>query len=112
MFDVPFMRRMERNKFRQQAAVRSRGCGKTLWARQNFIGMYVLDNKSTPQDAQKGGLLTRPTLARRDAPWPRQGRSSTADPRFTFHASRFTAPGSAARTPLADFFSILLERSN
>ena len=31
-----------------------------------------------------------------------QGRSSAADPRFT-------APGSDARTPLEDFFSILLE---
>jgi len=38
-----------------------------------------------------------------------QSRSSKADPRFTFHASRFTVLGSAARTPLADFFSILLE---
>ncbi len=28
--------------------------------------------------------------------------------RFTFHASRFTAAGSEARTKLADFFSILL----
>ena len=27
---------------------------------------------------------------------------------FTFHASRFTVLGSDARTPLADFFSILL----
>jgi hypothetical protein len=37
-----------------------------------------------------------------------QGRSSEADPRFTFHASRFTVFGGDARTPLADFFSILL----
>ena len=29
----------------------------------------------TAQDAQKGGLLTRPALARQDAPCPRQGRS-------------------------------------
>ena len=27
------------------------------------------------QDAQKARLLTRPTLARRDAPFPKQGRS-------------------------------------
>ena len=74
--------------------------------------------------AQKSGLLTRPTLAatspahpepaKEDSlPWvlpgPRQGRSSAADPRFTFHASRFTAPESEVRTPLADFFSILPE---
>jgi hypothetical protein len=68
-------------------------------------------------------LLTRPTLARRDAPCPKQGRSSEADTRFTFHASRFdkltvpsqvegrfTVLGSDARTLLADCFSILLER--
>jgi hypothetical protein len=53
-------------------------------------------------------LLTRPSLAHRDAPCPRQGRSSAADPRFTFHASRFTVPLSDARTKLADLFSILL----
>ena len=28
-----------------------------------------------PQDAQKGDLLTRPTLARQDAPFREQGRS-------------------------------------
>jgi len=58
---------------------------------------------------KKARLLTRPTLARRDAPHPMQGRSSETDCRFTFYASRFTVPGSAARTPLADFFSILLD---
>jgi len=57
---------------------------------------------------KKARLLTRPTLARRDAPYPRQGRNSTADPRFTFHASRFTVGESDARTPLVDFFSILM----
>src|SRR2546426_11039548 len=40
-----------------------------------------------------------------------QGRSSASDPRFTFHASRFTVPGSDARPPLGDFFSILLRFS-
>ena len=59
---------------------------------------------------KKARFLTRPTPARQDAPFRGQGRSSVADPRFTFHASRFTAPESAARTPLADFFSILLNR--
>jgi len=42
-------------------------------------------------------------------------RSSQADLRFTFHASRFTAVGSAARTPQADFVNSLLggvSRSN
>jgi len=58
---------------------------------------------------KKARHLTRPTLARQDAPCPKQGRRSEADPRFTFHASRFTVLGSEARTPLADFFSILLK---
>ena len=40
---------------------------------------------------------------------PKQGRSFSADPRFTFHASRFTDTESDARTQLTDFFSILLE---
>jgi hypothetical protein len=39
---------------------------------------------------KKPSLLTRPTPARQDAPCPKQGRSFAADPRFTFHASRFT----------------------
>jgi hypothetical protein len=43
---------------------------------------------------KKVRLLTRPTLARRDAPCPRQGRSFATDPRFTFHASRFTISAS------------------
>ena len=34
---------------------------------------------------KKARLLTRPTLARRDAPFPKQGRNFEADPRFTFH---------------------------
>jgi len=57
---------------------------------------------------KKTRLLTRPTLARRDAPSPKQGRNSEADPRFTVHASRFTVLGSEARTRLAGCFSILL----
>src|SRR2546428_12455553 len=72
---------------------------------------------------KKARLLTRPTRAATsparpesaktasspmDAPCPKQGRSSAADPRFTFHVSRFTVPGSDVRTMLADFFSILL----
>ena len=59
-----------------------------------------------------------------DVPCPKQGRSSAADPRFTFHASRFTVSWSEARTPpgekrvsarrgrvgeMAGFFSILLQ---
>ena len=71
---------------------------------------------------KKARLLTRPTLAvispshpesakaassPRDAPCPKQGRSSSADPRFTFHASRFTVLGNDVRTPLADFINSL-----
>ena len=52
---------------------------------------------------KKSADLTRPTPARRDAPFRGQGRRSAADPRFTFHCS-----WSNARTMLADFFSILL----
>jgi len=61
-------------------------------------------------------LLTRPTLAAtsparpesakpasspKDAPYSMQGRSFETDPRFTFHASRFTVSGTKARTPHA-----------
>ena len=58
---------------------------------------------------KKTRCLTRPTPARQDAPFLRQGRSSSANPRFTFHTSRFTAPESVASTRLADFFNILLD---
>jgi hypothetical protein len=33
-----------------------------------------------------------------------QPRWAAADPRFTFHTSRFTVPGSKTRTKLAGFF--------
>ena len=97
--------------------------------RENYFNTLELDDapvlhngRTVSQDAQKGDLLTRPTLAvtsparpesaktassPRDAPCPKQGCSSAVDPRFTFHASCFTAAGSAARTKMADFFSIL-----
>ncbi len=54
----------------------------------------MAQHKNNPQDAQKG-RSARPRLL--------------ADPRFSFHASRVTVPVSDARTPLADFFNILLE---
>ena len=72
------------------------GCGKILWACRNFTGLHVWNTRSTPRRMLKKAV--------------QQGRSSAADPRFTFYVSRFTAHGSEARTPLADFFSILLER--
>ncbi len=51
-------------------------------------------------------LLTRPTLARRDAPGPRQDRSER---RGESYFVSYVEPLSVARTPLADFFSILLD---
>ena len=100
------------------------GCGKTIVARWTFKGPRVWGNGRIPgRMLKKARLLTRPTLAAtsparpesaktassaRGAPYPMQGRSSETDPRFTLHASRFTVPGTEARTPLAGFFSILL----
>jgi hypothetical protein len=79
-------------------------------ARLKFNGPHIYDNRRIPRRMlKKARLLTHPTLARRDAPCPKQGRNSAADPRFTFHASRFTVPGSEVRTMLAGCFSILLE---
>ena len=50
--------------------------------RKNYFGMLELrwfarvsNRRTSPQDAQKGGLLTRPTPARQDAPFRGQGRS-------------------------------------
>ena len=102
------------------------GYGKTIVARWTFKGPRVWGNGRIPGRMLKTfRLLTRPTLAAtsparpesaktasspRDAPYPMQGRNSSADTRFTFHASRFTVPGSDARTMLTDFFSILLEQ--
>ena len=95
-----------------------------MLARESFEGSAcVAQQEHIPRRMLKeAGLLTRPTLAvtsparpksaetassPRDAPCPKQGRSSAADPRFTFHTLRFTAPGNDARTLLADCFSIL-----
>jgi hypothetical protein len=50
---------------------------------------------------KKARHLTHPTLARRDAPFPKQGHSSEADPRFTFHVSRLTFLGSWERCETA-----------
>lgn len=53
--------------------------------------------------------LTRPALARRDAPLRRQGHSER---RGESYSAPYGEPLSDARTPLADFFSILRELSN
>ena len=78
--------------------------------REYLQGLHVWHNGETlPQDAQKGQNSHPPNPGA-----PRRALSQSrpqllADPRFTFHASRFTVPVSDARTKLADFFSILSE---
>ena len=83
-------------------------CEKTTLARENFDGRRCgLTEEHPRRILKKARLLTRPTPATIspsrpesaktdslpcDAPCPKQGHSSTADPRFTFHASRFTVP--------------------
>jgi len=68
------------------------GCGKTISAQQRFDGLHVWDNRRTrSQDAQKG---------------LQQGRSKRSGDAYSL---RYGEPLSEARTPLADFFSILLE---
>jgi hypothetical protein len=57
---------------------------------------------------KKAIVLTRPTLARRDAPYPRRGRSKR---RGDAYSLPYVEPLSAARTKLADFFNILLSKS-
>ena len=62
---------------------------------------HVGQQENREQDAQKGDLLIRPPWRAKTRLVRRQARSSAADPRFTFHASRITVGGSEARTPLA-----------
>jgi len=54
---------------------------------------------------KKATLLTRPTPARRDAPCPKQGRSERKGESYS---APYVETLSEARTPLADFFNILL----
>ena len=65
--------------------------------------------RNVEQDAQNGQTSHPPNPGAPRRALPKQGRCFAADPRFTFHALRFTAPGNEARTLLAYFFSILLE---
>ena len=58
---------------------------------------------------EKTRLLTRPTLARRDALWPKQGRSKG---RAEAYPLGYVEDLNDARTTLADFFSILLNELN
>ena len=55
---------------------------------------------------KKAAGLTRPTPARRDAPFRGQGRNER---RGESYFVLYVEPLSEARTPLADFFSILLK---
>jgi hypothetical protein len=64
---------------------------------------------------KKARLLTRPTLARRDAPCPKQGRLSAygharagSERRGESYCVSYVEPLREARTKLADFLSILL----
>ena len=52
--------------------------------------MQQVDDKLLEHDETMSTKTYHPTLARRDAPGPNQGRNSETEPRFTFHVSRFT----------------------
>ena len=54
---------------------------------------------------KKARLLTRPTRARRDAPFPKRDRSER---RGEAYSATYVEPLSDARTKLVDFFNILL----
>jgi len=54
---------------------------------------------------EKSRFLTRPTLVRQDAPFPKQGRNER---RGESYSASYVEPLPDARTLLADFFSILL----
>jgi hypothetical protein len=73
-------------------------------AHEPSIGLHETDlsrvGTSKSRRLFKKALSHPPTpRAPRRTPFPNQGRSFTADPRFTVYASRFTSPGSDARTP-------------
>ena len=81
---------------------------KNSGARRNFIGLYVWDNRNSPR-----WMLKKADFSPAQ-PWRAETHlvpSETAAPQLTL-VSRFTLLWSAARTMLADFFSILLMRSN
>ena len=98
--------------------------GKTRLLQNTPLRSHAWWGQNSQQDAQKGqtshppnpgGYFTRPPRVFQDSlfaqgrAFPQAKPQLLADPRFTFHASRFTVPGSDARTKLADFFSILLD---
>ncbi len=68
-----------------------------MLSRESFYGSHRWHMGKTPgRMLKKARLLTRPTLARRDAPYPMQCRSSAADP--SFHVSRLTFHGPCERS--------------
>ena len=82
-----------------------------MCARQNFDGPYMWHKKeNTPAGCAKRPAFSpaQPRHAEMRL-FPNKAATPRLTARFTFHASRFTVPGSDARTPLADFFSILIE---
>jgi hypothetical protein len=91
---------------------------RTLYYTESSYGLYksahhILDSCVDRTDVvpppgrmfKKASLLTRPTPARRDAPCPKQGRSERKGESYS---APYVEPLSEARTPLADFFNILL----
>ena len=97
------------------------GCGKPLWARQSFIGLYVGGNRSTPRRmlkkavqqgrSKRSGEEVRTALRVGRSPLQWVLANGKAPPVFPTSETLLlnVEPLSAARTPLADFFSILLE---
>jgi hypothetical protein len=69
------------------------GYGKALWARRSFIAQHIWDNKSTPRRMLK--------KAAQQGCSKRRGEARTL---------RYVEPLNEARTPLEDFFSILLDK--
>jgi hypothetical protein len=63
-----------------------------MFSRENTDGSHRWRNgKTLGRMLKKARLLTHPTLARQDAPCPKQGHNSAAAlvSRFTPHVSRF-----------------------
>jgi hypothetical protein len=83
------------------------GYGITILVHQNF----ERHNRRTLLQGAQTGQTSHPPNPGAPRRALRQARPQLLpDPRFTFRASRFTAPGSDARTPLVACFSTLLEQ--
>jgi len=84
------------------------GCGKTIVHGGNSMARRSRATENSAQDAQKGQTSHPPNPGALRRALSQARPQLLADPRFTFHASRFTVPVREVRTPLADVFSILL----